>query len=137
MPEGYPKTSEEAIFQIYSQMVSLGSRMTSLETTLRGTPNTQEGGLVQAVQEIKALAIEVKDKNILQGDSLTWLTTRCRAFHGERNDIDKATETKAAGLASVSKNRLIAFLLAAGLVIGSAIYQLGIQVGWWVKPPSS
>jgi hypothetical protein len=135
MTQSYPKTSEEAIFQIYSQMVSFSSRMTSLETTLRGTPNTQEGGLVQAVQEIKDLAVEVKDKNILQGESLTWLTTRCRAFHGERNDIDKATESKAAGLASVSKNRLIAFLLAAGTVIAAAIYQLGIQVGWWIKPP--
>jgi hypothetical protein len=131
MEQRRPGTTDEAIWEIYGRVVKL-------ETTLLGTPNTQSGGLVQAVAEIKALAIEVKDKNILQGDSLTWLTTRCRAFHGERNDIDKPAQPKAEGpLAGISKPRLIAFLLAAGTVIASAVYNLGVLVGWWVRPPPS
>jgi hypothetical protein len=131
MEQRRPGNTDEAIWEIYGRVVKL-------ETTLLGTPNTQSGGLVQAVQEIKDLAVEVKDKNILQGESLTWLTTRCRAFHGERNDVDKAAEppkTDKNPLSSISKARLIAFLVAAGTVVGSAVYNLGLLTGWWKATP--
>ena len=129
MPEGkYPSTPEEAIFEIYSRVVSL-------ETTIRGTPNTQEGGLVQAVQEVKALAVEVKDANIDQGKLVVWLQARCRAFHGESNQPLTAGPGAAVAnenpLAKVPKGRVLAFLASAALFVALVIYNLGGLLGWW------
>ncbi len=46
-----PENTDEAIWDIHSRIVSL-------ETTIRGTPNTDEKGMVG---EVKALAYEVKN----------------------------------------------------------------------------
>ena len=61
MPDKKPSTPEEAIWDIHARMVSM-------ETTMRGTPNTQEHGLVGEIQEVKSLAVEVKNYYIdIQG----------------------------------------------------------------------
>lgn len=61
-----PGTPEEAIFDMHARLVRQ-------ETTLTGTPGTDDGGLVQDVKELKALAIETKDVTIAQGNRLTKL----------------------------------------------------------------
>ncbi len=129
---GQPKNTEEAIWEIYARVVSL-------ETTIRGTPNTKEGGLVQAVEEVKALAVETKDTNISQGQALAWLQARCRAFHGERgnaatpgNPVNPADPV--GPLAAVPKKRVAGFLLSIASFVSLVIYNLGIWVGWWQPP---
>jgi hypothetical protein len=139
-PENHkqPSTPDEAIWEIYSRVVAL-------EVTIRGTPNTQEGGLVQAVKEIKDLAVENKDAYIEQGKAVTWLQARCRAFHGERNDAEpsgnKNPKEKAAGsgaatdnenpLKLISKGRLLAFLATMAAFLAMVIYNLGGLLGFW------
>ena len=124
MPEE-PKTPNEAIFAIYS-------RMTSLETTIRGTPNTSERGLVGVVQEVKELAIEVKDVYIEQGKDIAKLQARCRAFHGESGNPTAPGENPLAG---IPKKRIIGFLSGAGVFLAMLIYTLGQFFGWWTPPP--
>lgn len=123
---GQPKTTDDAIWDIHARVVSL-------ETTIRGTPNTKEGGLVQAVQEVKALSVEVKDANIEQGKTVTWLMARCRAFHGERGNPALPGNPGENGnpLSNVPKKRIISFLTAAAFFVALAIYNLGQWVGWW------
>ena len=130
-----PTTPEEAIWEIYARVVSL-------ETTIRGTPNTQEGGLVQSVQEVKALAVENKDAFIDQGKSVAWIQARCRAFHGERNGQNGPPGDGTSGgnyqeenpLKKVSKGRLASFLLALGTLLSLVIYHLGMWLGWFNPP---
>lgn len=130
-----PTTPEEAIWEIYSRVVSL-------ETTIRGTPNTAEGGLVQSVQEVKALAVENKDAFIEQGKSLTWLQTRCRAFHGERNGIDAPKAQAPTGdgaesdnpLAKIPKGRIATLVVTVATFVSLVIYNLGMWLGWWTPP---
>jgi hypothetical protein len=127
---GTPKTAEEAIFDMYSRMISM-------ETTIRGTPNTKEGGLVQTVQEVKNLAVEVKDYYIEQGKTVTWLTARCNAFHGESGHIAEAPSGSPPGgqaenpLSKIPKGRVAAFIASIALFVALVIYNLGGLVGWW------
>lgn len=113
-----PTTPEEAIWDIYS-------RVMSLETTLLGHANSQDGGLVAEVQEIKALAIEVKDSHNRTSQGVTWLQTRCRLFHGEGNNQEENP------LRRVSKTRLVTFVVTAGTFVAVAVYNLGGLFGWW------
>jgi hypothetical protein len=129
---GQPNTPEEAIWDIHARMISL-------ETTIRGTPNTAERGLVGVVEDVKALAVEVKDANIDQGKTVAWLMARCRAFHGESNTAanpgNPGTGDKANPLAGISKGRVVSFLVAAATFVALVIYTLGQWVGWWSPPP--
>ena len=126
---GQPRNTDEAIWEIYARVVSL-------ETTLRGTPNTREGGLVQAVEDVKALSVEVKNANIEQGKAVTWLQARCRAFHGERNNLvgpgNQPEESNP--LAKLPKGRLWTFLLTLATFVSLVVYNLGLWVGWWNPP---
>lgn len=124
MPEE-PKTPTEAVFAIYS-------RMTSLETTIRGTPNTAEKGLVGEIQEVKALAVEVKNVYIDQGKDIATLKARCRAFHGESGNPVAPGENPLAG---IPKKRVISFILTAATFVALVVYTLGQWVGWWSPPP--
>ena len=127
MPDNEPKTPEEAVFLIYS-------RMTSLETTIRGTPNTAEKGLVGVVEEVKALAVEVKNVYIDQGKDIATLQARCKAFHGESGHGtagDGGPGDKPNPLANVPKKRVAGLLLTIGTVIAIAVYNLGGFLGWW------
>lgn len=128
---GQPKTTEDAIWDIHARVVSL-------ETTIRGTPNTKEGGLVQAVQEVKDLAVEVKNANIDQGKNVAWLQARCRAFHGERGNPlypgDPGEPAKP--LANVPKKKVFGFLASLATFVALVVYNLGLWAGWWSPPPN-
>jgi hypothetical protein len=124
---GNPKTTEDAIWDIHARVVSL-------ETTIRGTPNTKEGGLVGEVQEIKALSVEVKNANIEHAKAISWLQARCRAFHngsGGLTDPDGETGGRQNPLKKVPKGRLFGFLGTGAIFVALVIYNLGGLCGWW------
>src|SRR3989304_9269584 len=124
MPNKYPATPEEAIWDIHARMISL-------ETTIRGTPNTAEKGLVGVVEEVKALAVEVKNANNDQGKAVAWLQARCRAFHGESNDPKAQGDNATNPLKNVPAKRVVAFLMSAAIFVALVIYNLGGLLGWW------
>ena len=124
MADKKPNTPEEAIWDIHARVISL-------ETTIRGTPNTKEGGLVQTVQELKDLAVEVKDANIEQGKHVAWLQARCRAFHGESGNPANPGNPGTNPLVNISKKRIAGFLLTLAFFVAVVIYNLGGLVGWW------
>lgn len=128
-PTNEPRTPEEAVFAIYQ-------RITSLETTIRGTPNTAEKGMVGEIQEVKTLAVQVKDYYIEQGKDVATLKARCKAFHGDSGSPGPAGE-RPNPLASVNRGRLISFLAIFATFVALVIYTLGVWVGWWPPVPPS
>jgi len=120
MPEKHPSTPEEAIWDIRDRLISV-------ETTLRGTPNTKECGLVGEIQDVKALAVEVKDANIEQGKNVAWLMARCRVFHNGGGDPNGEPNP----LKKVPKKKIFGFISTLAFFLALFIYNLGGAFGWW------
>ncbi|MFA5429854.1 MAG: hypothetical protein WC329_01690 [Candidatus Omnitrophota bacterium] len=123
MPDNKPRTTEEAIWDIHGRIISL-------ETTILGTPNTKDNGLVGEVAEIKKMAVDVRDN----AKNISWITARCKAFHGESGNMGAGTYgtiEKGNPLKDVPKGRLVGLLTGVAFVIALAIYNLGGFLGWW------
>lgn len=105
-----PSTPEEAIWDIHARVVSM-------ETTMRGTPNTSERGLVGQVQEVKALAVEVKNYYIDIQGRLSAQEAKCK----ERTAAGDCVPIPPAGVTRGDVAKVGGASGALGIVIGAAL----------------
>lgn len=113
-----PETTEDAIWAIYSGQVRL-------EQSIHGVPGTADRGLFGAVEDVKNLVVEEKDKRIEMDGRLRTQEARCKIFHGNGTVIPP----------NVSRKRWYSFLSSLVLFVSGVIYTLGVWLGWFPPPP--
>jgi hypothetical protein len=116
-----PETTEDAIWAIYSGQVRL-------EQSIHGVPGTADRGLFGAVEDVKNLVVEEKDKRIDLEKRVAAQEGKCKALHGSGGNTGFPP--------TVSRKRFFSFLGSLVLFVSGVLYNLGVWLGWF-PPPSN